>query len=90
MEEILVIFACLSSKGCTETSNLYYNTHPEIRQILKNSEDELKRRSNPFFISYVGPAIVAVAGGTGTVKINKHFNLQLNKDHATIGLSIML
>jgi hypothetical protein len=85
MEEILVIFACLNSTGCTETSGLYFNTHPEVREIAHRGERLAKKYVGPFVIESVGPFIMVAAGGSGTIRLNKYFSLQGNKNNATLG-----
>lgn len=88
MEEILVIFACLKSVGCSETSKHYYSTHPEIQEVARNSERIAKKYVGPMVIETVGPVIMVVAGGTGTIRLNKYFSLQGNKNNATLSFNL--
>ncbi len=78
LSEALVIFACVNSTGCSETSSHYYNTHPEIREIVKYNEKRIERFIEPTFIQVTGPIMFAAAGGTGTVRLNRYFSLQMN------------
>ena len=84
LPEALVIFACLNSTGCSETSAHYFNTHPEARKVIKNGEEKIKYYVGPTLITTVGPFIYAAAGGTGTVRLNRYFSLQISKNQNTI------
>lgn len=84
LAEGLVILACTTSKGCTETSSHYYATHPEVREIVERNEKKVEKFIGPQVIAVFGPMIYVAAGGTGTVRLNKRFNLQLNHDGAKL------
>lgn len=87
MEELLVVFACLNSTGCKETSKHYYNTHSKVQEIVKNSEDLVKDYVGPVVIESIGPVLIFSTGGTGIVRINQKFSLQINRDHSILWLS---
>lgn len=74
--EALVIFACLKSAGCSETSTQYFNTHPEVREMIERHEKSITEAVGSNAIRFVGPFIFAAAGGTGTVRMDKNFSLQ--------------
>lgn len=78
LSEALVIFACINSTGCQETSTHYYNTHPDFRELIEKDEKKLEKLIGPMVITTVGPIIYAAAGGTGTIQLNKYFSLQLS------------
>ena len=84
LPEALVIFACIKSAGCNETSSHYYNTHPEFQEMVKRNEKEIQKFIGPAVIQTVGPIIFAVAGGTGTVRLNRYFNLQGSTQKGTL------
>jgi hypothetical protein len=87
VEELLVIFACLNSTGCTETSGHYYNTHPQVQEIVKKSEKMVKHYVGPRVIESVGPVLMVAAGGSGTIRLNRNFSLQGNKNNVTLGFT---
>lgn len=87
LPEALVILACLEGKGCTETSQHYYNTHPEIKIVVENGKKTIERYTGETFIQITGPLIFAAAGGTGTIRLSKHFSLQVNRESGIIGFS---
>lgn len=87
LAEALVILACTTSKGCNETSTHYYATHPEIREMIEANEKKVEKFIGPTVIQTVGPFLYAAAGGTGTVRLNKYFNLQLSTQKATLGFT---
>lgn len=80
LSEALVIFACVNSTGCPETSSLYFSQNPELKKSLDQKAESIRQYVGPNFVDVVGPALFVVAGGTGTIKINKYFSLQLKKD----------
>ena len=87
LPEALVILACTTSKGCNETSSHYYNTHPEVRHIVEENEKKIEKFVGPTVIATFGPMLYVAAGGTGTVRLNKFFSLQFNKEKGTLVFS---
>jgi hypothetical protein len=79
LPEALVIFACLNSTGCGPTSSHYYNTNPAVREVVERHEKNIEKFLGPTVVTTVGPFLYAAAGGTGTIHLNKYFNLQLSK-----------
>lgn len=84
LAEALVIFACVNSSGCTETSTQYFNTHPEIKEVIMHHEKKVEKILGPTFIQAFGPMIFAAAGGTGAIRLSKHFNLQISPKQSTL------
>lgn len=87
LPEALVIFACVNSTGCSQTSSHYFNTHPDVRESIKKHERIVQEFIGPYVIQTAGPLIYVVAGGTGTVRLNKYFNLQLSTQKSTLMFS---
>ena len=85
MEEFLVIFACLNSTGCSETSHHYYSTHPQVQEAVKRGERIAKKYIGPVIIETVGPTLLFVAGGTGHVRLHSNISLKINQDGAILG-----
>lgn len=84
MEELLVIAACLSNKGCNETSKAYYNVNPTVREYIENVETNSKKLINPFVLEYAGPLVLMSTGTDISVKLNRTFSIK--KDKETISL----
>lgn len=84
LQEALVIFACINSTGCQETSGHYFNTHPEVRQIAKYPERIAKKYVGPYVVESIGPLIYMAAGGTGTIRLHRNWSLQLSKETGTL------
>lgn len=84
LPEALVVFACLNSTGCSETSSHYYNTHPDVRELVERNEKKIEKFIGPQIIATFGPMIYVAAGGTGTVRLNKFFSLQINHEKGTL------
>lgn len=84
LPEALVIFACANSTGCNETSSHYFNTHPEMREMVEANERKVAKFIGPTIIETFGPFIYVAAGGTGTLRLNKLFSLQMNTKTGTL------
>ena len=80
----MVALACIGSKGCTETSNLYYQTHKELREIMSVNEEKVRKVVGPVIIESVGPAFFVLAGGTGNLKIYRGLSLQFDKNKSNL------
>lgn len=78
LPEALVIWACVNSTGCSETSSHYYNINPEVRKIIEKNEKKVERFIGPHTIRTFGPIIYTAAGGTGTMRLYRDFSLQIS------------
>ena len=77
MTEFLVIIACLNGKGCSETSNAYYQAHPELQEMVHVQEKKIKDYCGPIVVETAGPFLFIVAGGTGNIKLYKNLSLEI-------------
>lgn len=84
LEEALVIFACIHGTGCSETSNQYFSVHPEVKEIVDHEGRVIREYIGPAVVDTVGPMLFVVVGGTGTIRLNKYFSLQINKETGTL------
>lgn len=84
IEEALVIFACLNNYGCTETSNRYFEIHPEVKVYVDRKAKQAREYIGPNLVDTLGPALFVVGGGTGIIHVHEHINLQLNKQSGTL------
>lgn len=80
LEEALVIFACINSTGCKETSTQYYSTHPEVKQMIERQERKVKEFVGPYLVEAIGPVLFVAVGGTGTVRLYKNWSLQISEE----------
>lgn len=78
LAESLVIFSCLKSVGCSETSAQYFHTYPDVREMIENNGKKVEQFIGPSVVQTIGPVLYAASGGTGTVRINKNFSLQIS------------
>lgn len=78
LPELLVVLACSNSVGCAETSSVYFNRYPEMREIVTNNEKKIEKMVGPVIIQVMGPVIYAASGGTGTLRLNKTLSVQIN------------
>ncbi len=89
LQEAVVILACVTSKGCSQTSGHYFNTNPESKKIMKKHEKKIRDYiGHEEALLVIGPTLFFAAGGTGTIRLAKNWNLQLNKEKAIISYRI--
>ncbi len=79
MQEFLVILACMSGKGCNETSSAYYQSHPELRHMVEMNEKKIKDFCGPIVVESAAPIAFVAAGGTGNFKLYGDFSLQVKQ-----------
>lgn len=84
LEEALVIFACLNSSGCSETSNQYFALHPEVKRTIEKKGQDVRRMIGPQIVDSTGPMVFFIAGGTGVIHLTRRLNLQMNKQSGMI------
>lgn len=80
MAELLVIFACFNQTGCQETSSQYYSQHPEIQEIVRMRENQIKGMVGPTVIQYWAPAMGAALGFEATARLSTRFYFTVKKD----------
>lgn len=86
LQEALVLFACASNKGCSETTTAYSVNNP---QLVKNIELDTKKLINavgPATVNALSPVIFFFAGGTSNVKLYESLYLQMNRQRGMIML----
>lgn len=89
LSEALVIFACINSTGCTETSNLYFHQHPDVKKLIDTNAESARQYIGPRIVDTAAPMLFVIAGGTGVVHLQKHFDLRISKDSSTLSFSII-
>lgn len=76
LEVLLVLLACTQGKGCSQTTNAYYSDHPEVKRLIKEQEQQVKRIVGPEAVA-VSPAFILMVRGKGSVHITGPFNLEI-------------
>jgi hypothetical protein len=79
LPEAIVIFACINSTGCSETSNLYFQQNPDIKRQVDKDAENIREYIGPRVVDNFGPILFIFAGGTGTIHIHDHIDLRINK-----------
>lgn len=78
MPEILVALACLTSKGCNETATHYYNSRPDIREIVLTVEHRAKAMVGPLVSDYAIPVAVFASGRPANFKLYKNLSAEIS------------
>jgi hypothetical protein len=91
LSEALVIFACAGNlstqqgvSGCSNASSLYFQQNPEFKLMLDRDAQQIRYFVGPQVVDAVGPFLFAVAGGSGTIKIDKNFSFNGNIHGGTL------
>ena len=80
IEAGLVILACSLNKGCMETSTQYYNTNPELRQMVENTKELSYSYLGQFTVEYTLPLMLISLNKNGTIKITRNIAYSFDKD----------
>lgn len=79
MEELLVVLACTSGKGCAPTASAYYESRPSLKEFVKHTEYQIKKNTHPTLYEYGIPAVLLSLGTTGTTQLSKDFSVRYNR-----------
>lgn len=90
VSEFLVLVACATSKGCSDTANLYYNTHDEFRQVVEREGARMRRFLPEVVVVYVGPVALFASGQTANFRLSKYFTLEVSSVKQNLVYSIDL
>lgn len=77
MQELLVIIACLNAKGCDKASSAYYQTNPNVREMIERQERRIKNYVGPVVVEAATPVFFILRSGTGSFKLYKNLSLEI-------------
>lgn len=84
--EALVLLACATSRGCSETTSQYTLEHPEIAIQLQRDAKQIEQMLGPETVRTLGPALFLLTAGTSNILLHDSFYLQINKSQGMIML----
>ena len=84
IEAGLVVLACSLGKGCIETSTQFYNTNPELKQIVNNTKQLSYQYLGQFTVEYTLPLVLISLNKNGTIKITRNIAFSFEKDRQII------
>lgn len=87
MIEVLVCFACLTGKGCTEAASAYNASHPELAALVERQKALIDETTGPLMTQYVLPAAGVVSGYKAVIKLNKFFSLGAGKNESSLNFA---
>lgn len=82
MQELIVLFACLNSHGCTGTLYAYEYYNPQIVAQVEQTANRFKTGYEPFAICAVGL--------TCTVSLTPEVKISTSKDSISLNWQITL
>jgi len=83
IQESLVILACMSNRGCYQTTNLYYDYNPQTKEMINKHKDHLARYAGPEAV-VLAPFVLLATRGRGSFRLTKYFSLSLSKNDANL------
>ena len=84
IEAGLVVLACSLGKGCMETSTQYYNTNPELRQMIENTKELSYRYLGQFTVEYTLPLMLLSLKQNATIKVTKNLAYTLENKNSLL------
>lgn len=79
--EALVLFACVHNTGCQDTSGVYFQQNPDVKQAVEVKSDQIKQIVGPDVVNYAGPLLFVVSGGSGVLKLTGNSSVQISKNN---------
>jgi hypothetical protein len=86
--EWLVMGLCATGSGCDHAAAAYYSM-PEVKEFVKKTEEDVKQEAGHTAVitaGYVIPAVAAIAGRGGSIRLNQYFSIEANKGQGQIML----
>ena len=80
--ETLIVVICLNNQGgCSQASEAYYKSSPQLQQMTKNSEKFAKQNIPEPIMDYIFPVAIFGIGKRGTVKLSNHWAIELDQSN---------
>ena len=79
MQELLVVLACVSGKGCVETAGHYRQSNPQIQEMIYYSEQVARKHVPQYVIQYFAPVVAYSAGYDGNIALTRSFGLKVSR-----------
>jgi hypothetical protein len=86
LSEALVLLACATSHGCSETTSQYTLEHPEVAAQLDLDAKQLEQMVGSDTVKTLGPIVFLLTGGTSNILLHDSFYLQVNRSQGMIML----
>lgn len=75
--EALVILACTTNHGCSQTQSAYFTSHPETYEQVKHRTSQVKAFVGPEVVA-ASPILMLATKHKGTFRITRNIGLQLD------------
>lgn len=88
MQEFLLVFACISSKGCSETTATYVHYNKNSIEQLKTTAKAVERRINGAKIPYLVAIYTVYTDKAIVLTVNQYTNVEFNDENVRINYNI--
>lgn len=82
--ETIILSACLSGSGCSQSMDAYYKSRPELGQALKKNERMVKNAIGEDTVKYTFPIVAALATREANVKISNNWSLRVGPEKGLV------
>lgn len=79
--EFLVLLACSTGKGCSETVSLYSFHNPALIANVRDLELSARRQAGPVVVNFIGPGLGLLSGQSAVFQIVQNVNLNVSKSN---------
>jgi hypothetical protein len=88
MQELLLIFACISDKGCPETASTYAHYNKYSIEQLEITAKAVEQRINGAYTPYLVAVYTVYTGKAVILTVNQHTNMEFNHENVRINYNI--
>lgn len=88
IQETLLAFACISSKGCSETATTYAHYNKSSIEQLQITAKAVERRINSLYTPYLVAFYTAYTGRAVILTVNKHTSMGFSNENVSINYNI--
>lgn len=88
MQEILLIFACVSGKGCSETTSTYAHYNKTSVEQLETTAKAVERRISGAYTPYLLAVYSAYTSKAIVLTVNRHTNMEISHENVRVSYNI--
>jgi hypothetical protein len=88
MQELILVFSCLNSLGCSESLNQYAYYNKEIVEQYETVYKTATKSIPTPIINYVLPMTATILGSKASFKLTKAVNMEISNENLAIKYNI--
>jgi hypothetical protein len=84
MQELIVIAACATSKGCLESTQAYKFYNVETYRESSRTYEKLLKTAPNWAITYIFPTIAVISRQKAVLRLDNNFSTEVSSESMTI------